>query len=181
MKYSDLDNNGLTIKVCTFVSSLVVLSFPVRLYMWAHEAEFFKHYPTANMNQVASDWNHPLFTTIVTTNSSECPETYPNSLLYREWLGTTDGCDCAEYDGQVIPGNLCDSVQFTNGCQNVYALGSIKMDRFNGTMVCAGTTNSVPYTQVDRPLSNTSQCKEGEIPCSRFTDLQNTICVVDGE
>ena len=44
---------------------------------------------------------------------NNCPQDYPEDVIYNFWPGATVGCDCLDVDGerQITAGKLCDTIK----------------------------------------------------------------------
>ncbi len=73
---------------------IVFLMCGIECYYWTDATTQDQSYPTAFMNQVASDWRQKPYTHIQVVIGKGCPEELPESVVSRPYHGSMIGCDC---------------------------------------------------------------------------------------
>ena len=109
------------------------------------------------------------------TDAANCPDEYPEDLIYDIWPGTQGHCDCLqESEKRDYTFGYCSKgkggSQNSEDCHNRAGLAPIVQNRFNGVRYCSKPSDK-RFSEMTRPVvdpANTGKykCPAGTVPCN---------------
>ena len=137
---------AIFLMVYGIVTTIVYMANMAMVSYWTSEVGDYEalDYSTELAKRIDRDWQVKPFTDIIVTADKVCPESHPDLVFYRTFMGTDVGCNCLGIeDDQIYKGGNdffvgipCGRNETKFGCENSEPLVPTIMGQVNGQRVC---------------------------------------------